>query len=73
MCTCRCYCATEEQLAKYKPVCLVLWQDDELTSYNKQPDKEAAQHIGLEHILTQLAELWTEQYDSHYSSLIFTL
>lgn len=73
MCTCRYYSVTEEQLAKYKPVCLVLWQDDELTCYNKQPDKEAAQHIGFEHILTQLAELWTEQYDSLYSSLTFTL
>jgi hypothetical protein len=64
MCTRR-YCATEQQqlvLAKYKPVCLVFWQDDELTPYNKQPDEEAAQHIGLEHILTQLTELWTEQY-----------
>jgi len=76
MCTCRYYCATEQQqliLAKYKPVCRVLRQDDELTRYNKQPDEEAAQHIGLEHILTQLAELWTEQCDCHYSSLTFTL
>jgi hypothetical protein len=76
MCTCRHSCAAEQQqliLAKYKPVCHVLWQDDELTRYNKQPDEEAAQHIGFEHILTQLAELWTEQYDSHYSSLAFTL
>jgi ketopantoate hydroxymethyltransferase len=75
MCTCRYSCATEQQLilAKYKPVCRVSRQDDELTRYNKQPDEEAAQHVRLEHILTQLAELWTEQYDSRDSSLTFTL
>lgn len=75
-CTCRYYRATEQQQlipATYKPVYCVLWQDDELTCYNKQPDEEAAQHIGLERILTQLAELWTEQYVSHYSTLTFTL
>jgi len=76
MCTCRYYCATEQQLlipAKCKPVYRVLRQDDELTRYNKQPDEEAAQHIGLEHILTQLAELWTEQDVGHHSRLTFTL
>jgi len=76
MCTCSHSCAAEQQqliLAKYEPVCLVPRQDDELTRYNKQPDEEAAQHIGLEHILTQLAELWAEQYDGHDSSLTFTL
>jgi len=76
MCTCRYHCATEQQQlipAKYKPVYRVLRQYDELTCYNKQPDEEAAQHIGLEHILTQLAELWTEQYVGHYSRPTFTL
>ena len=56
-----------------KPVYLVLRQDDQLTRHNKQPDEETAEHVGLEHVLAELAELGAEQCDCHYSSLTFEL
>jgi hypothetical protein len=76
MCTCGYYCATEIKqtvLAKNEPVSIVLRQDDQLARYHKQPDEEAAQHVGFEHVLTQLAELWAEQHDCHDSSLTCTV